>query len=638
RPDVVELINISERPISLRNWRVVVNTGSEANQLAVIDMARYYKRGQGQYDDPNPCIQPNGYFYLTNNRELFGVDYCDGNHEYGNNMKEVNPVFELPDREWGISYKITRVADNGNVYVEGANWQQDQMMGEMVEYEVDRKSTAQRDMPNGQMKIVFGNGRNYVLVSHPLDSGLKAGDRIRLRGLPRQGGFVSFTLRDEYGQVTARTTEYGSLSLKEIGYSTEKNDPTHYTWVKSQEPTISGDPIKSRNNALKMGTQVPAHVKDNRFVSVGEIQKVRTAADWENIGMRGRGKASVATLKAIAKYFTVAGIRLDPEEQGAHISGWKPAFGAAQTRGVDNTFRTSCTWESGIWGGHTLRIMSGPLNGEKYFITNSTQSGLTVAGYSTQSGALLRVVPGDRFSVGPGYSTPMFYCRQNGEAGVWEWQNKGIEPMSYGLYLAGLSDAINTTEFLEENHNADLRVEVFNFKTETFQQLPLAQDNYSVSAAEDVYKMVRSRTRLQYDKGDNVYCGMVHAEHISAKGGVRLRITPSGLSDKLGSGFAWFDYAVLTPGGTLGKININTAPERILAAMPGITPALATSIARGTDNVGRPTLKPFRNITDILDVRGMTPDVFSTVANLITTRTDQFRVQVIAQALECSAP
>jgi hypothetical protein len=637
RPDIVELINISERPISLRNWRVVVNTGIEANELATIDMARYYRRGKGKYDDPNPCIPPNGYFYLTNNRELFGVDYCDGNHEYGSNMKEVNPVFELPDREWGISYKVTRVPDNEHIYVEGAIWRPDQMKGEMVEYEVTRNATASRDVPNGQMKIVFGNGRNFVRVSHPKDSGLKAGDRIRFRGLPRQGGFVSFTMRDEYGQVTARTTEYGSLDEDELGYSTEKYDPTHYTWVKSPRPTISGDPLKSRNNALTSGAQVPAHVKDNRFVSVGEIQKVRKAADWENIGMSGRGKTDVQTLKAIARYFTTSGIRLDPEEQGAHVSGWKPAFGAALTRSIDDTFRTSCSWEPNIWAGQTLRVMSGAQNGEKYFITNSTQSGLTIAGYSTQNSKQLRVLPGDRFSVGPGYSTPMFYCRQNGEAGVWEWQNKDLEPMSYGLYLSGLSDSINTTEFLEENHNAILQVDVFNFRTEAFEQVPLARDNYSVSAADDVYQMVRSRTSLQYDKSDNVYCGMIHAEHISASGGIRLRITPRGLSDKLCSGLAWFDYAILTPGGAFGKLNINTASERVLAALPKTTPVLAANIARGIDRVGRPTLKPYRNITDVLDVRGMTPDTFSVIANLITTRSDQFRVHIMAEALDCRA-
>ncbi len=638
RPDIVELINISERAISLCNWKVVVNTGRDANVLSTIDtVLRFSARTSGAYYDPNPRIEANGYFYITNNREIFDIDHASGDGNYGGNRQESIPVYELPEKSWGIQYNITSVKGR-DVTVEGASWRPDQLKGELVEYISDR-TLAKQNSPNGEVKTVESSRRTSLTVTGDAEGyGLRAGDQLLVLGLPRQGGFVSFTLKNEYGQVTARTTEYGSLDENEYSSSSEKYDPTHYTWVKSNRPTISGNPRDARNHTMPTGSYVPAHVKDNRFVSVGELQNVRKAADWENIGMDGRGKPTTRTLQAIAKYFTVSGIRLDPEEQGAHISGWKPAFGAAQTRGIGNTFGTSCAWEPGIWGGQTLRIMSGPLNGERYYITNSTQSGLTIAGYSAQHEKLLQVVPGDRFSVGPGYSTPMFYCRQNGEAGIWEWQNKDLEPMSYGLYLSGLSDSINTTEFLEENHNAELRIEVFNFQTEAFEQVPLARDDYTTAAADDVYQMVRSRTRLQYDKTDNVYCGMIHPEHISANGGIRLRITPSSLNDKMGSGFAWFDYAVLTPGSAFGKININTASERILGAINGVTPAVAANIAQGMDRVGRPALKPYKNITDVLDVRGVTPAMFTVMANLITTRSDQFRVQVVAQALDCSAP
>lgn len=638
RPDIVELINISDRPISMRGWRVVVNTGIEANELAVIDSARYFRRGHGQYDDPNPTIPPNGYFYLTNNRELFGVDYCDGNHTYGGNAKETIPVYELPDANWGISYRVTRVSDNRYIYVEGADWRKDQLKGEMVEYEVERKSTARRDVPNGQLKAIFANGRNYIETSHPNDSGLRAGDRIRVRGLPRQGGFVSFTLRNEYGQVAARTTEYGSLEKREIGYSTEKFDPTHYTWVKTARPTISGDPRNARNHSLPTGNYVPPHVKNNRFVSVGELQKVRKAEDWENIGTAGRGRTSTRTIKAIARYFTVAGVRLDAEEEGAHVSGWRKAYGTATTLAVGSTFNSTASWEPGIWKGQTLRLLSGPMLGETFHIKNSTQSGITVDGLSTAAKRTLTVARGDRFSVGPGYSTPMYYCRQNGQAGIWEWRNKGLEPINYGLYIFGLSDSINTTEFLEENHNAEIRVAVYNFRTERFDELPLADEKYSITAEEDVYRMVRSRARFQCDKSDGIYCGMIRPEHISSAGGVRLRLIPSNLGAKLGSGFAWFDYAYLAPGVINGKLNINTASERVLTALPNVSPALAANISAGIDISGKASLKPYRNTTDILDVRGFQPDNFSSVANLITTRSDQYRVLVVAQALDCAAP
>lgn len=643
RPDVVELINISHRPISLRNWRVVVNTGVEANELAVIDTARYYHRGgRGRYDDPNPRIEPGGYFYLTNNREIFGIDYCDGNHTYGNNQNETIPVFELPDQNWGIEYKITRVQGDF-ITVEGADWQPDQLKGELVEY-VSNRRPPNRDAPNGQIKWIWGNTRNTIDVggSDAIGSGLQAGDRIRIKGLPRQGGFVSFTLKNEYNQITARTTQYGSLNEEEFGYSTEKYDPTHYTWVKSTRPTIGGYPRKARNNSFPAESgYVPPNVKDNRFVSIGEIQKVRKASDWENIGMSGRGTPETRTLKAIARYFTTAGVRLDAEEEGAFVGGdWRPAFGVAATRSIASGFRArNVRWEPNIWSGQKLRIMSGPLAGEMFFITNSTVDGITIAGYSVPSDKRFSIEPGTAFSVGPGYSTPLFYTRQNGAQGIWEWQNKELEPITYGLYIFGLNDAIKTTEFLEENWNARLDVEIWNYVTKSYDRMPLvATRQRSAAAADDVYHIIRGAGGFQCDKSDGFYAGIITPDHISSKGGIRLRLTARAMTGANASGFAWFDYAYLAPASVPGKININTAPPRVLACLRHVTPELARNIATGTDTSGQPRLLPYRNITDILDVRRMTPDIFADIANLITTRSDQFRVQILAQTIAQSRP
>lgn len=642
RPDVVELINISHRPISLRNWRVVVNTGAEAVQLATIDTARYYHRARrGRYDDPNPRIEAGGYFYLTNNREIFGIDYCDGNHTYGNNQNEIIPVFELPDQNWGIEYKITRVSGDF-ITVDGADWRPNQLQGELIEY-VSNRRPPNRDAPNGQIKRVWGNTRNTLDVggSDAIGSGLQPGDRVRIKGLPRQGGFVSFTLKNEYNQITARTTQYGSLTEEEFGFSTEKYDPTHYTWVKSPRPTIGGYPRKAQNNSFPTGSgYVPPNVKDNRFVSVGEIQKVRKASDWENIGASGKGAPDTRTLKAIAQYFTTAGIRLDAEEQGAFVSGaWRPAFGVASTRAQASGFRAAgVRWEPNIWSGQKLRIMSGPLAGEMFFITNSTADGITVSGYSVPSGKSFSIEPGVSFSVGPGFSTAMYYTRQNAAPGVWEWQHKELEPMTYGLYLFGLSDAIKTTEFLEENWNARLDVEIWNFETQQFDAMPRDGSRSTPGAADDIYQVIRSTAALQYDKSDCLYAGLVSPQHISPNGGIRLRLTARGLDGADASGVAWFDYAYLAPATVAGKININTASPRVLASLRHITPRLAENIATGLDVAGRPRLLPYKNTTDVLDVRGITPDIFSDIANLISTRSDQYRVQILAQTIEQASP
>jgi hypothetical protein len=227
----------------------------------------------------------------------------------------------------------------------------------------------------------------------------------------------------------------------------------------------------------------------------------------------------------------------------------------------------------------------------------------------------------------------MYYTRRNGDEGVWEWKNKGLEKKMYGLYIFGLNDSIKTTEFLEENFNANLSISVFNFESGEYEDLPLQSELELAGSIDDPYLYVRGTQRLNYDKSDGIFCGQIYPQHISSHGGIKIKIVPHNLDDLNCSGFAWFDYAYLTPGTINGKININTAPVRVLSALNGVTQKLAEDIAGGVDQEGRERLKPYKNTTDILDVRNMTPAHFSRICNLICTRSDQFRIQVLAEAL-----
>ncbi len=632
RPDIVELINISDHPISLRNWRVVINTGSYADQVGLINNAlEYSPLRRSQYDNPNPTIQPNGYFYLTNNRKIFDMDYgAPQDANWGTSASEGYPVFELPDALWGVRYKVARVS-GGKVKCEGATWRKDQMKYEMTEWHL-REPRRDQNAAFGLRNTILGNTRDTLDFGQVNIISLRAGDDILIIGMPREGGFLSMTLKNEYNQITARTVTYGSTRMQEIGYSTEKLDPTHYTWVKNPRPTFGGIERRARNHSFPRGAPIKPHVKNNRFVSVGELQLVRKAEDWQNIGMEKRGTTSTRTLKALARHFTVSGVRLDPEEEGVHVSGWKPAFGAVRGASSGVVVADKVDWEPNVWANQTVRFFTGPVKGEAFRILSSTESGARVATYSTPGGKQLRVNRGDVFSVGPGYATPLFYTRKNGDEGIWEWKNKGLEKMKYGLYLSGLSDSITTTEFMEENHNAELEVAVFNYVTQEFDVLPLP-DERRARDMDDPYTFTTSLTRQRYEKSDGLYCGMITPAHISVQGGIRLRITASGLNDRRCSGCAWFDYAYLAPASSNGKLNINTASERALRALPGVSKTLADDIRRGMTSSDSPGLRPYKNLSDILDVRGMSVDVFSKICNLITTRSDQYRVVVVAQAI-----
>ncbi len=635
RPDIIELINISDHPISLRNWRVVINTGSYADQLGIIETSKGYTRKGGmKKGNPNPSINPGDYFYITSNNRIFDKEFGspkDG--KWGNSIGEKFQCFELPDFLWGTRYKIKRTSD-GKVYCKGADWRKDQMKYEISEWLL-RKSRKDQNSPFGIRSTIDGNGRSYLDFGNVTVTSVKAGDDILILGMPRSGGFLSMTLKNEYNQITARTIDYGKTKFKDVGCSTEKVDPTHYTWRKTSRPSFGGTERKARNRSVRGKSKVKPYVKDNRYVSPGEIQKVRKAEDWQNIGMEKAGGTSTRTLKSLAKYFTVSGIRLDAEETDAHVSGWKPAFGKVKFGSSGKVNAENANWEPGIWKDQTLRITSGEQKGEKFAIKNSTESAIMIAGYSLPGDKKPMVNPDDTFSVGPGYSTPFYYTRQSNEEGIWEWKNKGLKRANYGLYLFGLNDSIKTTEFFEENRNAVLEAAVFNYKTRKFDRLPLIRK--TIPSKDDPYNIVSRTTRLRYDKSDSIYCGVITPDHISFNGAFKLRLIPHNLNDQDCSGFAWFDYAYLTPGFTSGKININTASERVLQALNDVTPAIAKNIRfgklRGSKNS---SVKPYKNITDILDVDGITPEIFGKIANQITARSDQFRISVIAQTLSDS--
>ena len=84
-----------------------------------------------------------------------------------------------------------------------------------------------------------------------------------------------------------------------------------------------------------------------------------------------------------------------------------------------------------------------------------------------------------------------------------------------------------------------------------------------------------------------------------------------------------------------GKININTAEARILSALPGISPSLARKIEKGTSSDGE-KIRPYKNIFDLLKVKGMTTEILCEIADYLTVRSDTYRVDVLAEIFKNS--
>ncbi len=659
RPEVIELININPNPISIRNWTLTFNSGSIANDIGIIDYGLGYGLN-GKSPDSNPVIAGNGYFYLVNNLPLFKNAFSGGepNFSWGNNASQENPVWEIPADSWGVQYKIKNAKNpsgNNNVKLtlENERWRPDQFKGEIFEA-TRRDGNGKIITATGSRYKIEENGTDWIEFSTPgnwagdyehfLPSGGRFGDganQIMILGLPAKGGVISMTLKDEYNQIVSRTIDYGYLDSdpeKWFGRSTEKTDPTHYNWTVNRQPTISGKRKNAINKSMLGKVKNPAYVKDGPFVSAAELKKIRTADDFVNIGS-GRGKARRA-ITSLLGVFGNSSVRLEAADQQAERKGWELAGGIVGSCSGSAINSTVGNWQKGQWKNHTLRFTTGKLAGESFpvFDNSKRQLKLTSSKNSSSPKSVpgrksLRPAKGDRFSIGPGYNSPLCYSRKSNKPGEWYWKRKVPVKGTYDLYIFGLNDAINTTEFLEENYNSPIDVELWNF-------------NKDESGNEIGYE--RLCKRKQYLKEDCFYAGKIKPENISDDGGVKMKIIPHdvlevGLKDaekqgvkaqkRVQTGYAWFNYAVITPVPVIGRVNVNTAPKRLLSSLPGISKKLAKNIVMGINNNGNPVLKPYKKLGDLLKVQGMTVDILERCANLLCLDTSGYTLNINAQAL-----
>lgn len=79
---------------------------------------------------------------------------------------------------------------------------------------------------------------------------------------------------------------------------------------------------------------------------------------------------------------------------------------------------------------------------------------------------------------------------------------------------------------------------------------------------------------------------------------------------------------------TEGKININTADIYTLQTIPGVDATLALNIVTYSESF------PFSAISDLLNVTGMTLSQYCRMYNLVTVRSNSYRVTVIGQSIK----
>jgi len=652
-PEIVEMYNASATPISLANWRVICNTGSLATQIGRIRSTAYYDRKlRKRIIDDNPVVQPQGHFYLVNDTELFDSWYGNQDNKWGSSADEEIPVFQMDEQNWGVSYKIksTRSVSGVGTFItlDESDLDKGTFRGETIKFIDKENENKPGSWNNIFAPVLFVDYNGNIISMAPNEIALdqiadasefkkQVGKNIMVLGLLHGGGIVSLTLKNEYDQVCARTVDYGKVDLNEFNVSTEKIDPTKTTWIKRKKPSIGGTENKAKNRAMQSHNNDKFFIKNGPYCSVGEARNVSTGNDFERLGGSGNISKGANALGALSKHMCSSFIRLESCLGDVTRVGWEQAYDEVAKSSLTSVTGKKGEWKINKWSGSTLRFLTGPLRGEKYPIISNSKSTLNLARKNSRfiprsapNRKALKPNIGNKFSIGPGYKTPLCYTRKSGDSAVWTWRNVISYPGIYNFYVYGLNDAIDTTEFLEENNNASLDVELWNYK-------------------DNIYDMIKKRGK--YGKQDSFNAGKIKPENISADGSIQMRLTAHNVTeintdDKSGqaiagtggkqSGIAWFNYALITPVPVLGRVNINTAPACLLSSLPGINKSLAENIAEGVDVNGNKVLKPYQNLGDLFKVKGMNPDIFERCVNILTLDSSVYTVEIEAQTFKTS--
>ena len=644
-PEVSEMYNASATPVSLANWRVICNTGALATEIGRIRRTAYYDtKLKRRVVDDNPVVRPGGHFYLVNDVELFDGWYGNADNKWGSRADEQVPVFQMDKQRWGVMYKIQKTKmfypnDTSEgaaraglaIYLQNENFKKNLFNKETFQFINEDEKTDPKSSHNFFFPVIsefaYRNNEIFTTTGTEVDNSYN----VMVLGLPQRGGIVSLTLKNEYDQVCARTVEYGSLESDEFDYSSQKSDPTKPIWFK-RKVTVGGTETEALNKALKSRKRVGFFIKNGPFANVGELRKITSTKQFEQLGAAGDASKAKLMLGAIADVMCSSYLRLESCANNVERAGWKVARGEVDTYTLKSVSSKNVDWENDQWAGQKIRFLTGALRGESFPILSNSKKTIILADKksktiprSSPNRKPLKPQKGDIFSVGPGYKSAFCYTRQGNESGTWTWHKMIPVKGAYDLYIYGLNDSINTTEFLEENRNASIDVDVWNFKTKNFQNLC---------------------QKKRYGKSDCFRAGKISPDNISDAGDIKIRLTAHNVVKREGrneatktvqkqsSGFAWFNYAMITPLPVVGRVNINSASQNLLAALPGINPKLAEYIFNGTDNNNKNTLKPYKKLSDILNVKNMTPEIFERCCNILSVDSSFYTVEVLAQTFK----
>jgi len=191
-------------------------------------------------------------------------------------------------------------------------------------------------------------------------------------------------------------------------------------------------------------------IKNGPFGSIGEVRNISTGNDFERLGSGGNISKGANALGSLANFMSSSHIRLESCLGDVVRTGWKQAYNEVAGSSLRAVAAKNGRWEVDMWKGQTLRFLTGPMRGEKFPIIGNSKNTLQLS--QKNSKYIPRSAPNrkalkpnieNKFSIGPGYATPMCYTRKTGAVGEWTWKNAVQIPGTYNFYVYGLNDAID---------------------------------------------------------------------------------------------------------------------------------------------------------------------------------------------------
>ena len=188
------------------------------------------------------------------------------------------------------------------------------------------------------------------------------------------------------------------------------------------------------------------------------------------------------------------------------------------------------------------------------------------------------------------------------ETSYWAWTSARLQPVPHILYIYGVYTNDSDDDYL------DVRIWNYSYATPDWDTIVVGND-------------------LEYQSSDGLkFPVAISTGNISSNGSFKIELETDGSQTH----DVYFDYLLLVPESTPGKLNLNTAWVDVLNGLPGIAAAGVAQAIYDNAHDG----SPYTKLGDVLGTAGVDAAEFAPISNLVSVHSDCFQIICLAQAIK----